>query len=326
MHITTSRLDDFSESVSRHFRSHHVTGPDRIAGNLEARSLGGVGLTRLSYGSRVNIKAEPLGSFTLLQIPIHGKSSEPDKRQQSQFSLSKGQILNPTRPIDFTMHRNCTLLITRFEKNDIETMLRSLADRDDVSDWANAMKCCDLASPAGRALLSQLNWLNFELDNENSSLHRMEQHFSNALLASFLIAAVPELSQTTNALPSISVVRRVEAYMDANLQEPITVADLAKVAGIPMRSLYDVFARFTQATPAETLRKKRLYASREILLNADPDSMTVTNIAMSCGFVHLGRFAQLYRTEFGEKPSTTIAQRKRMIAIGIPRSSLETYN
>lgn len=228
--------------------------------------------------------------------------------------------------IDFTMHRNCTLLITRFERCDIKSMLTALGDRDDVLHWMNAMSRCDLTTPAGRALLSQLHWLNAELYSDETSLGRMEQHFSNNLLASFLIAAVPELSQTSNALPTISVVRRVEAYMDANLHEPITVADLAKVAGVPVRSLYDLFGRFKNQTPSALLRTKRLSASRKILQEANPDEATVTDVAMSCGFVHMGRFARYYRARYGEAPSDTLARRRRSVAVRFPRKKFETID
>lgn len=326
MHIASTHLSDFTDVVASHFRSHEVKGPDRISGDLESSTFGSVGLTRLSYGSRIDIKAEPLGSFTLLQIPIRGEASEPDSKDRRRFGLERGQILSPNRIIDFAMHRNCRLLITRFENEDVKTMLTDLGDSDDAAIWMNAMKQCDLTSPAGRALVSQLIWLDLELSQNGSALQRMEQHFSNNLLASFLVAAVPELSRTSRSLPTISVVRRVEAYMDANLHEPITVADLARVAGVPVRSLYDLFSRYKMETPAELLRKKRLYAAKTMFDNADPDEVTVTDVAMSCGFFHVGRFSRYYRAEHGETPSTTLARRRRAVAIRFPHGTPTTFN
>lgn len=179
---------------------------------------------------------------------------------------------------------------------------------------------------AGRALVSQLVWLNKELGEQSSVLPRMEEHFTNNLLASFLVASVPELSRSNHNLPTISVVRRVEAYMDAHLHEPITVADLAKVAGVPVRSLYDLFARYKENTPAELLRSKRLEAARQMLETAGPQEARVTDIAMSCGFVHMGRFSQQYRAAFGEAPSSTIARRRRSVAIGYPDKSPQIIN
>ncbi len=318
MHYASSHLSDFTDVVSKHFRSHEITGPDRIVGNLEARSFGSIGLTRLSYGARMEVKTDPLGSFALLQIPIHGRASEPAAGERHLFGLAEGQVLSPTRPIDFAMHRNCTLLITRFDRDDMETMLAALSNGEESDDRIHALWRCDLTTPAGNALVSQLKWLNFELFRPDSALERMGLHFSNNLLASFLLAAIPELTSVEGKLPTTSVLRRVEAYMDAHFQEPLSVADLAQVAGVPVRSLYDLFKRYKSQSPAELLRKKRLNASRDMLLSADPEEMTVTEAAMACGFTHLGRFAEYYRAEFGETPSTTLSKRRRWMAIQAP--------
>ena len=138
----------------------------------------------------------------------------------------------------------------------------------------------------------------------------MELQFSNNLMASFLLAAIPELSNVECGLQTISVLRRVDAYMDAHLD--------ALVAGVPVRSLYDLFKRYKLQSPAGLMRKKRLEASHNLLQSAEPQEMTVTEAAMSCDFTHLGRFAEYYRAEFGETPSTTLARRRRVIAIRAP--------
>jgi AraC-like DNA-binding protein len=45
---------------------------------------------------------------------------------------------------------------------------------------------------------------------------------------------------------------------------------------------------------------------RGALRNADPDMVTVTEIARRYGFTQFGRFAGAYRAVFGESPSTTL--------------------
>ncbi|MBO6538303.1 MAG: AraC family transcriptional regulator [Rhizobiaceae bacterium] len=309
MHVTSSHLSDFTEAVGSHFRPHEVDGPDRIVGNLEARHFGKVGLTYLSYGSEVAIKTDPLEGFSLLQIPIKGSSSEPGRGGRERFSLQSAQVLGLARSIDFAMHRNCTLLITRFENADIADTLAALSDNDDTARTMMAMARCDLASPAGRSLFSQLQWLSFELEDEGSSLARMEAHCSKSLLVSFVMATVPSLSKQTTRLPTIAAVRRVEAYVDEYFGESITVADMARVAGVPVRTLFELFRRYSDETPSDLLRRKRLEAVRRVLVEASADETTVTDVAMACGFAHLGRFAQYYRAAYGEKPSDTLLRR-----------------
>jgi transcriptional regulator GlxA family with amidase domain len=51
---------------------------------------------------------------------------------------------------------------------------------------------------------------------------------------------------------------------------------------------------------------RRLKRARGALRNADPATASVAEIARSGGFTELGRFAVIYRTAFGESPSTTL--------------------
>ena len=63
------------------------------------------------------------------------------------FGLDEGQVLSPARPIDFAMHRNCTLLITRFDRDDMETVLTALSNGEKSDDRIHALWRCDLTAP-----------------------------------------------------------------------------------------------------------------------------------------------------------------------------------
>ena len=53
------------------------------------------------------------------------------------------------------------------------------------------------------------------------------------------------------------------------------------------------------------LREQRLLQARQKLERAASTGESVTDIALGCGFNHLGKFAQIYRARFGETPSET---------------------
>jgi transcriptional regulator GlxA family with amidase domain len=65
------------------------------------------------------------------------------------------------------------------------------------------------------------------------------------------------------------------------------------------------FRDFKGVSPMRYLRNARLRQVRQALLRADPEA-NVTEIAMSAGFTHMGRFSVTYRTYFGESPSETL--------------------
>jgi transcriptional regulator GlxA family with amidase domain len=101
-------------------------------------------------------------------------------------------------------------------------------------------------------------------------------------------------------------VKRAEAYIEAHLDEPVTIGTLAAVAGVSARSLQAGFQQFRDTTPMAHVRALRLQRAHDELLAADPQRTSVTDVAMQWGFVHLGKFAGAYKRRFGESPSETL--------------------
>jgi AraC-like DNA-binding protein/TolB-like protein len=99
-------------------------------------------------------------------------------------------------------------------------------------------------------------------------------------------------------------VKRALVYMRANLAEKIALPGLAATCAAPERTLLKQFKRFVGISPLAYLRRLRLNVARSQSLQADCET-AISEIAMSCGFIHLGRFATEYRRAFGESPSAT---------------------
>jgi transcriptional regulator GlxA family with amidase domain len=72
----------------------------------------------------------------------------------------------------------------------------------------------------------------------------------------------------------------------------------------------DGVAEWKQETPLAFMRRLRLAAARERLSRPDAQT-TVTDVALSTGFLHLPRFAQYYRAAFNEHPSETLRRARR---------------
>lgn len=100
-------------------------------------------------------------------------------------------------------------------------------------------------------------------------------------------------------------VRRVLAWAPGHLHEPTTLQGLARIAGVPARTLESHFLRFLGTTPLGWLRQERLTHARRALLATDQGA-TVGGVALASGFTQLGRFAAQYCRRFGELPSATL--------------------
>ena len=116
------------------------------------------------------------------------------------------------------------------------------------------------------------------------------------------------MSGPLRRIPHQQLVTRVMNFLRDNLGDPVTVAELSRMAGVSERTLRAAFHDVLGLSPKQYDITERLRAARAALSAADPGTTTVTDIAMTYGFFELGRFAGRYRDVFGEPPSRTLRQ------------------
>lgn len=116
----------------------------------------------------------------------------------------------------------------------------------------------------------------------------------------------PSIDQRKRAL---FICRKTCDFIEDSLALDIvpTIVDICKLIGVSERTLQYAFRSYVDMPPNVYLRLRRLNRVRAILRASDPQSTTVTTVAMRFGFLHLSRFAQEYRQLFNESPSKTLA-------------------
>ena len=95
-------------------------------------------------------------------------------------------------------------------------------------------------------------------------------------------------------------------YIEMNFQMPVHAEELCKHTGVGVRTLQRSFKEYFGHSVTDYLKTVRLDAACRELTAADSRETNVTEIALSNGFSHLGRFSLSYRTRFGESPSETL--------------------
>ncbi|PCK07493.1 MAG: AraC family transcriptional regulator [Alteromonadaceae bacterium] len=101
-------------------------------------------------------------------------------------------------------------------------------------------------------------------------------------------------------------VRRVIDYLKAHASYLPTIPELCAVALLSERSLEYGFREQLGVTPVRYLKLVRLNGARGELLAAEPGVMKVVDVALSWGFLELGRFSGEYFRLFKELPSVTL--------------------
>ena len=102
------------------------------------------------------------------------------------------------------------------------------------------------------------------------------------------------------------VMRRLEEVVRANPEGPLHMDDLCRATGVSHRTLIDCCQEHLGMSPKRYLILRRMHLARQALRAAQSDGTTVTEIATNYGFWELGRFSVVYRSLFGESPSTTL--------------------
>jgi AraC-like DNA-binding protein len=142
-------------------------------------------------------------------------------------------------------------------------------------------------------------------DNSSNDIALLEME--DDLLASFLLlAGDSSVNRNRIALPADRALKDIEDYVCANLDTAITRDDLADKACVSIRSLSRAFEKKYGLGPMAFVRQRRLDACYRYLRSSERDETTVTQVAVSFGFEHLGKFAIAYKNTFGESPSATL--------------------
>ena len=87
--------------------------------------------------------------------------------------------------------------------------------------------------------------------------------------------------------------------MEANIEEPIELQELATLAGISRRQLERLFLKHLGCTPSRYYLRVRLSRARRLLKQT---SSSIVEIASMCGFVSATHFSRCYRKTMGRAP------------------------
>jgi AraC-like DNA-binding protein len=304
--------DETRQRVGQVFCPHGLRVLQSAAA-VEARQhfvpLGRTSISYLAYGTPVSIAPEVLGTFYLVQLPIHGAARIRVGRREFTSTPQTASVINPTDALRMEWSGSCGQLIVRFERAFVESLAASLLGhrlRRGLSFHSELDCSVDRARRWRDFVLHIVQQIDagFTATPQVLATRQIEQ----ALLA-WLLEAQPNdssaaLSQSCSGCTPRHVRKAVD-FIQAHAAEPIGIEEIVAASGASARSLYEGFRRFRGASPMELLRSLRISGAREDLSRASPGA-TVSEVATRWGFFQLGRFAAQYRQLCGETPSATL--------------------
>jgi len=145
------------------------------------------------------------------------------------------------------------------------------------------------------------------LGNANTrSGHKAVDLFSQAAVGRILqlVSGTSAVDDTDNLTVRSKTTRRALDYIESNKTVALTVVELCRHTGVSAPTLYRGFEEQFGTGPKRFILVQRLTGARKDLLTAGA-GLSISDIANSWGFWHMGQFAAEYKRCFGELPSDT---------------------
>lgn len=144
----------------------------------------------------------------------------------------------------------------------------------------------------GRELVLPLNW------NETADRLALSQA-TNLLLVHLLRRHSQRRDLRFRGGLAPIALRRVEAYIEAYLDRPLSVAELAAQTALSEFHFARMFRLSTGLSPHEYVRERRLQHAKTRIAESD---QPLGDIALACGFSSQSHFGQSFRQRFGVTP------------------------
>lgn len=261
-------------------------------------------------GARI-LSPEPRGYYGIT-MPLDNPIQVVTRGQAETFAPGSAHLLNADDAFDLRSGDGATMSVANIDMHVLRDYARKLhgAEAPEVLRFGPQLF---LETPGGVSFWRYVNfvWGDLRRGGGVCGSPLVRQEIEDALVAVLLYATMeaPDADTRRGGDDGYPVsLRRAEDYILAHLADPMSLADIAEVAGVSARALSKAFRKRHGTGPMGFLKARRLEAAQRALLSAEPDQTTVTDIALHFGFIHLGQFAADYRKVFQELPSETLRQ------------------
>ena len=291
-------------------RIMRVADQERFHFAMNGVAFGSASLIFNDYSSDTNVEVDIPGDSVSLLIGSGAVSEFQIDGSRVQLTANTGILVTNTDRMRIERPEHSGVLVLRASMSDLLAQFELLTDRHHRGSL-RFDRNVPLAGGYGAVLKRQILFLSSELDRDdcaikNPALRRCYDQMQLTAMLSLPHDRQEELFGTSGRKVAPGVVHCAEEFMRAHLSEPITIADLLAVCACSRRALHTAFRSARGYSPMEFLTEQRLQAARRALQDSD-EAESVSSIALDCGFGHLGRFSQVYRKRFGERPSEMLA-------------------
>lgn len=266
----------------------------------------------LRYGSAVEIRPEEFGDFYMLEMPLTGGVTLDSAGARARSGKDVALLIPPNLRFTSVWEPGTVQVMLKLRADEVLTRWQRVLG-DATAGLPEAPPEIDLTSPQGWRIREMLGLLRAEA--MRAARENLDLLSTTPLAGALLDTVVAWLHDVHGRrldpgrqVPLPARLKRVLALIETHLASDLTVGQMAEVAGVSERSVFNLFAQFLDTTPMAWVADRRLARSRQLLTSG---AGTVSAAAKAAGIAHPGRFGRAYRRKFGEMPSDTLRQAVR---------------
>ena len=304
--IGTEATEQFLSDTYARVRIRAGTGPCGFrSGSV---TVGAARLDRMEFRTCFEADVDPMGRYVFAQVhagSLAVRSAEGERRYQA------GDVFLTAQP-DVTHHSmiaDSALTVTTLDTVLIAQVVQNEPGRDERVRFTGLDPVSAQAAGTWRKISTSTH--DTVLANPETMAHPLVASNTARVLAAAALATFPNTGLTEPTIEDRHdahpwTLRRAIAFIEANADRDITIADVAGTACVTIRAVQLAFRRHLGTTPMAYLRRVRLDHARAELLAGTPGRDTVTQIAARWGYSRANVFAAHYRAAYDELPSQTL--------------------
>lgn len=310
--IRSGDADEASDILSRVYLPVELrpTGSTPLDMHMRTEELSMLTAGYVRFGTDVFIGSDDMAVYCI-DAPLSGvaRNRWHDGRME-RTTVGMAAVFTPGMPVGLDWSKDCREICVKVSEAQMRTALEQMLGRP-VDRRITFARRMNLNTRASSDWFGLVRILAREAGRTDGVLtHRLALDNLQRLLIQGLLLTQPhnyaeELAAAERDAGE-AVLKRAVELMHAYPTTCWDTGGLAHATGVTARALQKAFQRSGQPPPMTYLRRLRLEHAHTEFVDSDPATVTVTDVAGRWGFVHLGRFADQYRRQFGESPSETL--------------------
>ena len=270
----------------------------------------------IEYGTDVTIDIHNsvLNSYSI-SLPVSGQQElrKPDGLLMSD--CDNGLIVSPYERQELSIAGNCRKIQVAIKCAAMRQVLEELLQRPAQQSIVFETRVSTHQGPAA-AWWRLVKYLLVEMEQARHLFGHgsIARDIEKALIKSLLVSQPNNYSDELAVLSQArcpEYLSRARQYMQTHAADDVDLDEVGQAVGVSRFKLYEDFKKHFGVSPTSYLKRFRLEAVRQALLEGGRNE-NITAVAMRWGFNHLGRFSADYKKLFLEVPSKTLERSRRI--------------